>query len=92
MDMKHGDTKEEGDEEGTPGQAPAGAAAQQMQGRNSRRPFRPRPQLLTDEQFNIVMDKRLCLQCYKPGHRIGEAACPEKGKDRRKPGPNELKA
>ncbi len=92
MDMKHGDTKEEGDEEGTPGQAPAGAAAQQMQGRNSRRPFRPRPHLLTDEQFNIVMDKRLCLQCYKPGHRIGEAACPEKGKDRRKPGPNELKA
>jgi hypothetical protein len=38
------------------------------------------------------MDKGLCLQCYKPGHCRGDAACKEKGKERRKPTAEELKA
>jgi hypothetical protein len=82
-------------EEDTPG-----AAAQQMQadrrgGRfrsSSRRPRSTGPRLLTDAQMQLVWDKRLCLQCYKPGHRIGEDACEEKGKPRRKPRADELKA
>jgi len=85
-------------EEDVPAQAPA--AAQQMQagrGVNRGTPSRPPPpsrgpRLLTDEQMRTVWDKRLCLQCYKPGHRIGEAACKEKGKPRRKPTDAELKA
>ena len=90
-DAGSGGGKDEGDDEEDPGQAPSGAAAQQMQGRNSRKPFRPRgPQLLTPEQYTIVMDKRLCLQCYKPGHRIGDAAYPEKGKEKRKPTKEEM--
>ena len=60
MDTRKGDTKEEGDDEDDPGQSSEGAAAQQMQGRNSRKPSRPRgPQLLTQEQFDIVMGQTL---------------------------------
>ena len=78
----------------TPGAPETSAAAQQMQtstGGNKGAPARG-PRVLTDEQMKIVWDKRLCLQCYKPGHRIGQAACKEKGKPRRKPTVEELKA
>ena len=74
--------------------APGGASAQQMQGRrassfSSRRPRLPR--LLTDDEYRRVMELQLCLQCYKQGHRIGDAACREAGKPRRKPTAEELK-
>jgi hypothetical protein len=45
---------------------------------------------LPDDVFAQVRAKQLCLQCYKPGHRIGDSACPEKGQPRRKPAPGEL--
>jgi hypothetical protein len=73
---------------------PGSAAAQQMQvgRRGPPRNSKSSPRLLTDEEYKLVMDKGLCLQCYKPGHRRGEAACKEKGKERRKPSADELKA
>ena len=57
-----------------------GRTSQQMQGRRSgggwkpRGPSRPRGSgfSLPDEEYRIVMDKGLCLQCYKPDHRIQE--------------------
>jgi hypothetical protein len=45
---------------------------------------------LPDEQYRKVMAEGRCLQCYKKGHRRGEAACPEKGKQRRLPTQQEL--
>ena len=84
------------EEEGSTPSGHSSAAVQQMQsGRrnNSRRPRgEVRPRLLTEEEFRTVWDKRLCLQCYQPGHRIGDAGCKEKGKPRRKPTQAELKA
>jgi hypothetical protein len=45
---------------------------------------------LPDEQFRKVMAEGRCLQCYKKGHRRGDAACQEKGKPRRQPTQQEL--
>jgi hypothetical protein len=45
---------------------------------------------LPDEQFRKVMTEGRCLQCYKKGHRRGDAACQEKGKPRRQPTQQEL--
>lgn len=70
---------------------PGSAQLQQMQDRKgpSRIPgksgFR-----LPDEVYQRVMEKRLCLQCYKPGHRI--SACKEKGQKKRMPTEQELNA
>ena len=44
---------------------------------------------VTDEEYQQVMAKGLCLQCYKTGHRIKD--CKEKGQKRRKPTAEELK-
>ncbi len=64
-----------------------------MQGRGGpSRKSKSSPQFLTNEEFKLVMDKGLRFQCYKSGHRRGEAACKEKGKERRKPSAEELKA
>jgi hypothetical protein len=68
------------------------ATVQQMQGRRgSTRNSKP-PLILSNQEYKLVMDKGLCLQCYKPGHCRGDAACKEKGKERRKPTAEELKA
>jgi hypothetical protein len=45
---------------------------------------------LPDEQFRKVMAEGRCLQCYQKGHRRGDAACLEKGKQRRQPTQQEL--
>ena len=69
-----------------------GAALQQVQGRKDSYRRTPRwPPLLTTEEHNKVMAKGLCLQCYKPGHRIKDDVCKEKGQKRRKPTAEELK-
>ena len=81
-----GDESEQGVSE--EGQA-EGASAQQMQGR--RPPYPPRPRLLTDDEHRRVVELRLCFQCYKKGHRIGDPACKEAGKPKRKPTAEELK-
>jgi hypothetical protein len=69
--------------------------AQQIEGRSkSGRPTRNPGKSgfrLSDDAYRRVMDKRLCLQCYKPGHRIGDAACKEKGQKKRMPTEQELK-
>jgi hypothetical protein len=52
----------------------------------------PRPLLLTTDEYRKVLDKQLCFQCYKPGHRIGDATCKEKGQKKRKPTKEELNA
>jgi hypothetical protein len=99
-DPRVSEVDSDSDEE-TPGRP--SATAQQMQaqkkGNNLRRPSRPpvgdrsqAPRLMTDEQFQVVLTKRLCFQCYKAGHRRGDDACPEKGKPRRKPTQAELNA
>jgi hypothetical protein len=65
-------------------------AAQQIEGR-VRSGRGPRgPLLLSTDEFRTVMEKKLCLQCYKPGHRRGDDTCPEKGQKRRRPAPGEL--
>jgi hypothetical protein len=70
---------------------PGAASVQQMQGRKGtvRRTPQRSPPLLTDEEYQQVMAKGLCLQCYKTGHRIKD--CKEKGQKRRKPTAEELK-
>lgn len=78
-----------GQEDG--GETPVGGtvAIQRLQDKKkkgARRPF------LSDEEYRAVMSKQLCLQCYQPGHRIGDDNCKEKGKPRRKPTAVELKA
>jgi len=96
MDVREEYGDWESEEDSTPPPSQASASVQQMQSTrrnnnknnyrgNSRRPRNDRPRLLTDEQMRIVWEKRLCLQCYKPGHRIGDAECKERGKPRRKP-------
>jgi hypothetical protein len=52
----------------------------------------PKMPFLSEEEYRTVMSKQLCLQCYQPGHRIGDDICKEKGKPRRKPTAVELKA
>jgi hypothetical protein len=85
--------REEGETEGAEGQV--SARLQHVQGRKGpprhvrRGPPGPR---LTDEEFSKVMEKQLCFQCYKKGHRMGDAACSEAGKPRRRPKPEELNA
>ena len=70
-----------------------GAAVQQMQGRKGATRTTPRPpQLLSNDEYRQVVEKRLCFQCYKAGHRINDAACKERGQKRRKPTAAELKA
>jgi hypothetical protein len=39
-----------------------------------------------------VLEKGLCGQCYKQGHRMGDLSCPDRGKPRRRPTQAELKA
>ena len=84
-------TAEEDDGERGEGQPPS-ASAQQLQGR--RAPFTPRKSTrwLTEAEYRVVVDKQLCFHCYKPGHRIGDAACKDAAKPRRKPTAEELKA
>jgi hypothetical protein len=67
-----------------------GAGVNQMHGRRGR-PGGPKPDLVDDEDWKRVLDKKLCWQCYKPGHFRGDDACKEKGKQRRKPTAEELK-
>jgi hypothetical protein len=50
----------------------------------------PGPRLLSDEEYKKVRADGRCLQCYKKGHRIGDDACKEKGKPRRRPAAGEL--
>lgn len=70
-----------------------GAAVQQMQGRKGATRSTPRqPPVLSNDEYRQVVEKRLCFQCYKADHRIGDAACKEKGQKRRKPTAAELKA
>ena len=93
---QEGEHEREGEETGgSEGQASAAAKLQQMQGRKGpSRYFRrgpPGPRL-TDEELHKVLEKQLCFQCYKKGHRIGDTACSEAGKPRRKPKPEELNA
>jgi hypothetical protein len=83
--------EEEDTEDIEEGQHPA--KLQQMQGRKG--PPRgppPRPLLLTTDEYRKVLEKQLCFQCYKPGHRIGDGACKEKGQKKRKPTKEELNA
>jgi hypothetical protein len=69
---------------------PGAASVQQMQGRGAApRPPSRAPRLLTDEEYQTVMRKKLCLQCYQPGHRARE--CKERGKPRRRPTAEQLK-
>ena len=77
--------------EGSDGEDPGGAWVQQMQGRRGAagRPPPRGPRLLTDDEFQKVLRKRLCLQCYQPGHRALQ--CKERGKPRRRPTAEELK-
>ena len=77
--------------EGSDGEDPGGAWVQQMQGRRGAagRPPPRGPRLLTDDEFQKVLHKRLCLQCYQPGHRALQ--CKERGKPRRRPTAEELK-
>ena len=45
-----------------------------------------------DDQWKIVLDKELCWQCYTAGHRRGDNECKEKGKPKRMPTAEDLKA
>jgi hypothetical protein len=90
------DGQEEDEMEGTKQEDSGWVTVQKVQGRrgpsrNPRAPSGPRPQILSDDDFRRVLEKKLCLQCYQPGHRRGHDACKEKGKDRRKPTAEELK-
>ena len=84
------------DEEGQGETTDLDGEAAQIEGRpKSSRPSRPPGKAgfrLPDEVYRRVMEKKLCLQCYRPGHRIGEAACKEKGQNKRMPTEQELKA
>jgi hypothetical protein len=80
------------------GEDQSGVEVQQMQGQKAasggprRGPFRPRGPYIPEEERKVIIEKGLCWQCYQPGHRIGDAACKEKGKPRRRPTQAELKA
>jgi hypothetical protein len=83
-----GEAQEPGDTEGQPS-----VSVQQMNGRqaSSRGKKTQKPQLLTPEQYRQCVEEDRCFQCYKTGHHIGDDACPEKGKKKRKPAAGELK-
>ncbi len=82
---------EDGEVEEVDSEDSGAASVQHMQGRKGtfRRTPPRSPPLLTDEEYQQVMAKGLCLQCYKTGHRIKD--CKEKGQKRRKPTAEELK-
>jgi hypothetical protein len=62
-------------------------------GTGAKGPFRPASlSLCTDDEVKKILANRLCFQCFKKGHRAGDAACKEKGKAKRKPTSEELKA
>jgi len=88
------DRLDEAAAEGREGQP--GAAVQQVQGRRagSRRPRTRRPGggpfFLPTDVYEKVRARRLCLQCYRPGHIMGDAACKDKDKPRRMPTEAEL--
>jgi hypothetical protein len=80
------------------GEGQPGASAQQMQGKRTgssinrfKRPSGPFIKI-EDEEKRVIMEKGLCWQCYKAGHHIGDPACKEKGKPRRRPTKEELNA
>ena len=77
-----------GRDEAQPG---ASVEAQQLQVKNKKKPANESQRMLTDEQHAQVMREGRCFQCYQKGHRIGDSACKEKGKPRRKPTVEELK-
>jgi hypothetical protein len=76
------------------------AEVQQMQGRKApsqaggfkRGSFKPRGPYIPPDEWKIVVDKNLCWQCYQQGHHIGDPACKDKGKPRRRPTQAELNA
>ena len=83
---------ETADDEGD-AEEPEFVMVQQMEGRKGPPRSSPRQSFrLPPEEYRVVMQKGLCLQCYKVGHRIGEAVCKEKGQARRRPTAAELKA
>jgi hypothetical protein len=62
-------------------------------GTGAKGPFRPASlSHCTDDEVKRILANRLCFQCFKKGHRAGDAACKEKGKAKRKPTSEELKA
>jgi len=77
-----------GRDEAQPGSS---VEAQQLQVKNKKKPPNESQKMLTEEQFAQVMRERRCLQCYQKGHRIGDSACKENGKPRRKPTAQDLK-
>lgn len=93
------DTRTEEPEPGRGGQEDGGetasagtVAVQRLQDRTVKKKGPQRKPFLSEEEYRAVMSKQLCLQCYQPGHRIGDDSCKEKGKPRRKPTAEELKA
>lgn len=74
-----------------PGEAPSGDVAVQLL-QATAGPRGQRQPLLSDSEFQQVMREGRCLQCYKRGHRRGDNACKEKGKERRRPVQGELNA
>ena len=83
----------EGQQEGPAdhrGEGQTGADVNQLQGRRGGGSWRPRRSsfLLPDDEYRTVMEKGLCLQCYKPDHRIQD--CKEQGKPKRRPTKEEL--
>ena len=83
-----GDSEAAGKDEAQPG---ASVEAQQLQVKNKKKPANESQRMLTEEQHAQVMREGRCFQCYQKGHRIGDSACKEKGKPRRKPTVQELK-
>lgn len=85
-------------ENGEEGEEQLGVELQQVQGqrasgaRSTRGPYKSRGPYIPEDQWKIVLSKGLCWQCYKPGHRKGDDECKDKGKPKRKPTAEELKA
>lgn len=63
---------------GTAPRRPAGGGSSQYQ--------------LSDEERSKLMAAGRCFQCFAKGHRSADASCPGRGKPRRKPLPEDLKA
>jgi hypothetical protein len=76
----------------TESQPGATEEAHQMQGKKTAfSGFRRVPFLkLPADEYKIVVEKNLCWQCYQPDHHIGDPACKEKGKPKRRPTKAEL--
>jgi hypothetical protein len=81
---------EAGEDSATAGGGPLGQQSTSAINRVDSKPARKR--LLTDAQDKEVKERKLCWQCYKPGHRKGDDACTEKDQARRKPKAGELNA